>query len=136
MGVKLGRWGGRLCGLLGVPPLTQRVFDIMTRDALDHEVTDQPGKPKALYTGSRANMAREIYGDAGKARYLDRSISKLAALGLISPVGSAHNGATQWYALNVDMAVVLHRDELQRLYPQDGQELGRIERRVSARNRQ
>lgn len=138
MGVKLTKWAGRVCGNWKLSPLAQAVLLRMANVAIDPDAKGESVEhtPPEIYFMSREELARQIYGDASKARYLDRSIKELKACGLIEPVGlSARKGHTQEYRLCIYEAVAAQYFELSEVYrgKHDTQELGRAFRKYSGK---
>lgn len=129
MGNGLAKWAGRISGLYHLKPLSQCVLLRMANTATDPDAKDsgQPRERRSVCWKSRAALAMEIYGDPGKARYLDRPIADLRRAGLITPEGiSSRKGHVQEYRLCIYEAVALQYDMLKGLYPNDAQQLGRI----------
>lgn len=128
MGNNLVRWAGRLSGLYNLNPLAQCVLLRMANAAVDPDAQgDTPKSRRCVCFLPREELAQQIYGDRRKSRYLDRAIAELRKTGLIVPEGiSARKGHVQEYRLGIYEAVSLRYEALRERYPNDTQELVRI----------
>ena len=113
MGSQLGKWAMRIGGVYKLRPLTQVVLFNMAILAIDVD-SAKHGEEPCICWFSRKKMAYNVYGDTSKSHNLDRAIRK---------------GTTQEYRLNIETAVSALYDKMMNVYPNDAQELGRIQRR-------
>lgn len=135
MGNTLCKWAGRISSLYNLTPMAQCILLRMANAAVDPDVSDckTPKTRRGIAYLSREELARQIYGDKGKMRNLNRPIAQLRSSGLIVPDGvPAHKGHVQEYRICVYEAVALRYDELYPLYRRDAAELGRIRRLVTS----
>lgn len=135
MGKNLCKWAGRLCGLCHIPLLAQSVLLRMANAAVDYEAkTETPKERRGICYMSREELAQQIYGDRRKVRYLDRPIADLNKSGLIKPIGlSARKRHVQEYRICVYEIVAIRNQEMNALYRNDAQEIGRIARNFTPR---
>lgn len=128
MGSQLGKWAMRIGGVYKLRPLTQVVLFNMAILAIDVD-SAKHGEEPCICWFSRKKMAYNVYGDTSKSHNLDRAIHELQTAGLITPTNRACKGTTQEYRLNIETAVSALYDKMMNVYPNDAQELGRIQRR-------
>lgn len=137
MGRNLEKWASRICPIyLSGHILTQRVFTILARCAIDHEAKVEGNARRSVSTVSRYKVALEIYGEVvaqnpKKVSFLDRPIGELKKVRLIQPIGKkAAKGHTQEYYLAVDEAMADNQEYLKQYFIRTETEQGELDRAI------
>ncbi|KAB7789813.1 hypothetical protein [Bifidobacterium leontopitheci] len=136
MGNNLAKWAVRLGEPFDLTPMARLVLVAMARAAVDYDTTDKDGNSMtpAVFRRSRAALATDLYHDPGKVRNLNRAIKELRDKGLIEPIGPvARSGHARDYYVRIAESVAVMQDRLKAVFPNEGQELGRYQRRAMGR---